>query len=146
MMRATAASGSSAINIGASTTPETDRLCDIVLSSIYPANDAGWQFSPITAVDAPPGPESGSVRPAGTPPPFQAANPARVGGAIVTFERGARTAWHTHFLGQTLIVTFGCGWASARAAPLRKSALAMSSGFNLARNIGMAPRRLPRNG
>jgi hypothetical protein len=31
----------------------SDRLCDIVLSSIHPANDAGWQFSPITAVDAP---------------------------------------------------------------------------------------------
>ena len=43
--------------------------------------------------------------------PFQAAEPARVGGATVTFEPGARTAWHTHPLGQTLIVTAGCGWA-----------------------------------
>ena len=42
---------------------------------------------------------------------FQASDPARVGGAIVTFEPGARTAWHTHPLGQTLIVTAGCGRA-----------------------------------
>lgn len=40
---------------------------------------------------------------------FQAASPARVGGAIVTFEPGAHTAWHTHPLGQTLIVTAGVG-------------------------------------
>ncbi len=42
--------------------------------------------------------------------PFQAPAPARAGGATVTFEPGARTAWHTHPLGQTLIVTAGCGW------------------------------------
>ncbi|WP_372393407.1 cupin domain-containing protein [Xanthomonas sp. NCPPB 3582] len=41
--------------------------------------------------------------------PFQADAPARVGGATVTFEPGARTAWHTHPLGQTLIVTAGAG-------------------------------------
>ncbi len=44
-------------------------------------------------------------------PLFQAPDPARVAGASVTFEPGARTAWHTHPLGQTLIVTAGCGWA-----------------------------------
>ena len=42
---------------------------------------------------------------------FEAAEPGRVVGASVTFEPGARTAWHTHPLGQTLIVTAGCGWA-----------------------------------
>src|SRR5262249_22484490 len=42
--------------------------------------------------------------------PFQA-DPARVRAASVTFEPGARTAWHTHPLGQILIVTAGCGWA-----------------------------------
>jgi quercetin dioxygenase-like cupin family protein len=41
--------------------------------------------------------------------PFQGTEPARVSGAIVTFEPDARTAWHTHPLGQTLIVTAGCG-------------------------------------
>ncbi|WP_413739192.1 cupin domain-containing protein [Sodalis sp. RH21] len=57
-----------------------------------------------------PGPESyftGKVRLDAT---FQAAAPARVGGATVTFEPGARTAWHTHPLGQTLIVVHGRGW------------------------------------
>ncbi|GAL85971.1 chain A, biochemical and structural characterisation of a novel manganese-dependent hydroxynitrile lyase [Sporocytophaga myxococcoides] len=44
-------------------------------------------------------------------PLFQASDPARVVGSSVTFEPGARTAWHTHPLGQTLIVTSGCGWA-----------------------------------
>jgi quercetin dioxygenase-like cupin family protein len=44
-------------------------------------------------------------------PLFTAPDPARVGGVLVTFEPGARTAWHTHPLGQTLIVTAGCGWA-----------------------------------
>ena len=41
--------------------------------------------------------------------PFQRNEPARIGGAIVTFEPGARTGGHTHPLGQTLIVTAGCG-------------------------------------
>ena len=44
-------------------------------------------------------------------PLFQPPDPARVQGAAVTFEPGARTAWHTHPLGQTLIVTAGRGWA-----------------------------------
>jgi quercetin dioxygenase-like cupin family protein len=43
-------------------------------------------------------------------PLFEASDPARVRGAHVTFEPEARTAWHTHPLGQTLIVTFGLGW------------------------------------
>jgi quercetin dioxygenase-like cupin family protein len=42
-------------------------------------------------------------------PLFQAPDPARAVGASVTFEPSARTAWHTHPLGQTLIVTAGCG-------------------------------------
>src|SRR5205085_11120257 len=51
---------------------------------------------------------SGTVR---IDPLFDRAEPARVAGASVTFEPGARTAWHTHPLGQTLIVTAGCGCA-----------------------------------
>src|SRR5689334_13021199 len=43
-------------------------------------------------------------------PLFQAPEPARVNGGHVTFEPGARTAWHTHPLGQTLIITSGLGW------------------------------------
>ena len=43
-------------------------------------------------------------------PLFQSPDPARASGASVTFEPGAQTAWHTHPLGQTLIVTAGSGW------------------------------------
>jgi quercetin dioxygenase-like cupin family protein len=46
-------------------------------------------------------------------PLFEAPDPARARGASVTFEPGARTAWHTHPLGQTLIVTSGCGWVQS---------------------------------
>lgn len=51
---------------------------------------------------------------------FQAPEPARVGGAAVTFEPGARTAWHTHPLGQTLIVTAGCGWVQCEGGPVEE--------------------------
>jgi len=47
---------------------------------------------------------------------FKGIEPARVTGATVTFEPGARTAWHTHPLGQTLIVTAGAGWAQTEGA------------------------------
>jgi quercetin dioxygenase-like cupin family protein len=50
---------------------------------------------------------TGSVR---IDPLFQAQEPSRTAGASVTFEPGARTVWHTHPLGQTLIVTAGVGW------------------------------------
>ena len=53
-------------------------------------------------------------------PLFQAPEPARVSGASVTFEPGARTAWHTHPLGQTLIVTAGCGWAQRWGGPIEE--------------------------
>lgn len=58
---------------------------------------------------------TGHVRidPLNTPPP-----PARVACASVTFEPGARTAWHTHPLGQTLIVTAGCGWTQCEGEPI----------------------------
>ena len=52
--------------------------------------------------------------------PFSASAPARVGGATVTFEPGARTAWHTHPLGQTLIVTAGLGWAQREGGPVEE--------------------------
>jgi len=53
-------------------------------------------------------------------PLFQASLPARVAGASVTFEPGARTAWHTHPLGQTLIVTAGCGRAQRWGGPIEE--------------------------
>jgi quercetin dioxygenase-like cupin family protein len=51
-------------------------------------------------------------------PLFQAGDPARVGGASVTFEPEGRTAWHTHPLGQTLIVTAGLGWVQREDGPV----------------------------
>lgn len=50
--------------------------------------------------------------------PFSAPEPARIGGATVTFEPGARTNWHTHPLGQTLIVTSGLGWTQCDGEPV----------------------------
>ena len=52
--------------------------------------------------------------------PFKGSEPARVSGAIVTFEPGARTAWHTHPLGQTLIVTAGCGRVQREGGPIEE--------------------------
>ena len=53
-------------------------------------------------------------------PLFQAPDPARVAGASVTFEPGARTAWHTHPFGQTLIVVAGLGWAQREGGPVEE--------------------------
>jgi quercetin dioxygenase-like cupin family protein len=60
---------------------------------------------------------TGSVR---IDSPFQRPPPARVGGATVTFEPGARTAWHTHPLGQTLIVSAGCGRVQRDGGPIEE--------------------------
>ena len=60
---------------------------------------------------------TGSVR---VDPLFQAPDPARVGGGQVTFEPGARTAWHTHPLGQTLIITAGLGWVQRDGGPVEE--------------------------
>jgi quercetin dioxygenase-like cupin family protein/NAD(P)-dependent dehydrogenase (short-subunit alcohol dehydrogenase family) len=60
---------------------------------------------------------TGSVR---IDSPFQRQAPARIGGATVTFEPGARTAWHTHPLGQTLIVTAGCGRVQRDGGPIEE--------------------------
>lgn len=101
------------------------------LASLRPADDAlamttnqhRSEIMQITRIGSQPsrkGPEdyfSGTVR---IDPLFQASEPARVGGASVTFEPGARTAWHTHPLGQTLIVTAGCGWVQREDGPVEE--------------------------
>lgn len=51
---------------------------------------------------------------------FSPPEPARVNGALVTFEPGARTAWHTHPLGQTLLVTSGLGWIQHEGGPIEE--------------------------
>ena len=53
-------------------------------------------------------------------PLFPVTAPARVAGNAVTFEPGARTAWHTHPLGQVLIVTAGCGRAQRESGPIEE--------------------------
>ncbi len=66
------------------------------------------------------GPEdwfTGAVR---IDPLFQPNEARRAGGALVTFEPGARTVWHTHPLGQTLIVTAGCGRAQREGGPVEE--------------------------
>ncbi len=73
-------------------------------------------------------------------PLFQTTAPARVAGASVTFEPGARTAWHTHPLGQTLIVTAGCGRAQRWGGPIEEIRPGTSFGFRRARSTGTAPR------
>ena len=66
------------------------------------------------------GPEAwftGTVR---VDPMFQVGDPARVSGGQVTFEPGGRTMWHTHPLGQTLIVTSGLGWVQCENGPIEE--------------------------
>ena len=53
-------------------------------------------------------------------PLFPSTAPARAAGNAVTFEPGARTAWHTHPLGQTLIVTSGLGWTQREGGPIEE--------------------------
>ena len=53
-------------------------------------------------------------------PLFPATDPSCVSAGLVTFEPGARTAWHTHPLGQRLIVTAGSGWVQCWAGPKRE--------------------------
>ncbi|MBR1197234.1 cupin domain-containing protein [Bradyrhizobium sp. AUGA SZCCT0240] len=60
---------------------------------------------------------SGSVR---VEPVFQVGDPMRLNAGSVTFEPGARTAWHTHPLGQTLIITAGLGWVQIEGSPIEE--------------------------
>lgn len=60
---------------------------------------------------------TGNVR---VDPLFMAPNPARVSGAYVTFEPGARSAWHKHPLGQTLVVTSGVGLVQSWGGPIKQ--------------------------
>jgi 4-carboxymuconolactone decarboxylase len=50
---------------------------------------------------------------------FQAEPPASVGGGLVHFEAGARTAWHTHLRGQSLVITAGCGWVQSESQAVK---------------------------
>ncbi len=95
-------------------------LTAMLSMSTPPASGAAADDITVTSAGASPsvaGPAdyfTGTVRIDGG---FQRPAPAKVGGATVTFEPGARTAWHTHPLGQTLIVTAGLGWVQQWGQP-----------------------------
>lgn len=98
-------------------------VCLLVLSVASPAlvrtqESASMQLLRNGSRPAAAGPAAyftGSVR---VENPFRAQEPARVSGATVTFEPGARTNWHTHPAGQTLIVTAGLGWTQCEGEPV----------------------------
>lgn len=90
------------------------------------------------------GPEAwftGTVR---VDPIFQVGDPARLRGGQVTFEPGARTMWHTHPLGQTLIVTSGLGWVQCEGGPIEEIRPGDVIWFPRGRSTGMARQRRPR--
>jgi len=76
-------------------------------------------------------------------PLFQASAPARAAGASVTFEPGARTAWHVHPLGQTLIVTSGVGWVQREGGPIEEIRPGDVVWFPPGLNTGTGRRRRP---
>jgi len=97
----------------------------IVLAAVVSATGAAAAQEGITTmditrkadlktVDGPPEYFTGKVTVTGA---FQRPDPSRVSGGIVHFEPGARTAWHTHPAGQTLIVTEGVGWTQVEGGP-----------------------------
>ena len=97
-----------------------------VVAGLMPAVDALSQApQPVTVQRSGSQPPSigaaqnftGSVRVDGR---FQGSAPARISGGTVTFEAGARTAWHTHPLGQTLIVTAGVGLVQHWGGPIQE--------------------------
>jgi quercetin dioxygenase-like cupin family protein len=90
--QARAASGSDAPLVASS---EDSQTISITRSGSQPSSKGSAEYF------------TGSVR---IDPLFKANDPSRASGALVTFEPSARTAWHTHPLGQTLIVTAGSGW------------------------------------
>jgi quercetin dioxygenase-like cupin family protein len=73
-------------------------------------------------------------------PLFQASAPARAGAAYVTFEPCARSDWHTHPLGQTLIVTFGCGLHQRWGGPVEEISPGDVISVGPTRSTGTAPR------
>jgi len=97
-------------------------LCALALAQANPTKvpSGGEQTMKITrgGSQAPQqGPPEYFTGPVRVEPLFPANAPSRTSGGKVTFEPGARSAWHTHPLGQTLIVTAGKGWARRRSNP-----------------------------
>jgi quercetin dioxygenase-like cupin family protein len=97
----------------------------VCLASAQTEQRGGKQMKTITIARSGSQPSSegqteyfaGSVR---VDPLFSVIEPSRIAGARVTFEPGARTAWHTHPLGQTLIVTAGTGWVQEKGGQVQE--------------------------
>ena len=92
----------------------------IVTGAMANENTNGVTVTAAGAKPSAPGPAANFTGAVRIDAPFQGAAPARVGGATVTFEPGAHTAWHTHPLGQTLILTAGSGLVQEWGGPVRQ--------------------------
>jgi quercetin dioxygenase-like cupin family protein len=99
------AAGAAAAQTPAVTTQERDGTMEITRSGSQPSRKPPAEYF------------TGTVR---LDPLFPAREPARVSAASVTFEPGARTAWHTHPLGQALIITSGFGWIQREGGPIEE--------------------------
>jgi quercetin dioxygenase-like cupin family protein len=85
------------------------------------SDKTGWQNMEIKRIGTQPSTKGSAEYFTGTvriDPLFSPPEPARVAMALVTFEPGARTAWHTHPFGQTLVVTAGAGWVQREGGPI----------------------------
>lgn len=96
------------------------RVLAEVASASASEQDAGRLAITRAGANAAPGPAAYFVGQVVVHTPFAGTGAARVGGATVHFEPGARTAWHTHPLGQTLIVTAGRGWVQQEGGPVEE--------------------------
>ncbi len=82
--------------------------------------EPGLRISRNASVASAPGPSANFTGQVRVDTPFRAEAPGRVSGGLVTFEAGARSAWHTHPLGQTLIVTQGAGLVQRWGGPIQE--------------------------
>jgi len=101
-------------------TVATAAALSLLLSSATAAEPPRIAVTRIGSQPSSVGPEQNFTGSARVDSRFQAAAPARVGGGIVTFEPSARTAWHSHPLGQTLIVTTGVGLVQQWDGPVQE--------------------------
>ena len=82
--------------------------------------DSGMNITRVGTQPSTKGPAEWFIGTVRIDPLFQPYAPARAVGASVTFEPGARTAWHTHPLGQTLLIIAGCGWVQREGGPVEE--------------------------
>lgn len=100
---------------GATLVPALSRA-DGSIASASPKADTSMNITRLGTQPSSAAPEAYFTGQVQIDAPFRGTAPSRVGGATVTFAAGARSAWHTHPLGQTLIVTSGAGWVQCDGA------------------------------